>query len=228
MTTRAESILFDFDGPICQLYASHGADTVVDNLVDWLAERGMDGLLTPEERHSGDPHAVLRAVHRAHPGSKLECELEALLTAEELHAADRAFPTPYVDRLIRTWHAIGVRLAVATNNAPGAARHYLAGRGLSDCFGPHVHGRRTAHVHALKPDPDCVQRALDSLGASPATALMIGDAPADFLAAREAGVPFLGYGRDERREKLLRTAGAEHVVNSLGPVLRFFWKDAML
>ncbi|NBE50305.1 HAD family hydrolase [Streptomyces boluensis] len=228
LVTRAEHVLFDFDGPICRLYANHDAQTVVDNLVGWLTEQHEDGLLTQAERESGDPHAVLRAVHRARPGSPLESALEARLTAEELHAAARAFPTPYVDRLIRTWHATGARLAVATNNAPEAARHYLEGRGVAGCFGAHVHGRRTDRVRSLKPDPDCLHRALDSLGADPATTLMIGDAPADYLAARAAGVAFLGYGQNERRAKRLRSAGAEHVVDSLGTVLRTVWGGALL
>ncbi|WP_349017309.1 HAD family hydrolase [Streptomyces solicavernae] len=226
--TRAECVLFDFDGPICRLYANHDAQTVVDNLVAWLTDQGAAGLLTADERDSADPHAVLRAVHRARPGSSLEADLEARLTEEELHAAARAFPTPYVDRLIRTWNASGARLAVATNNAPEAARHYVHGRGVADCFGPHIHGRRTEHVHALKPDPDCLHRALGSLGAHPSRTLMIGDTPADYLAARDAGVAFLGYGQDELRRKKLRSAGAEHVVDSLGTVLKAVWAGALL
>lgn len=53
------------------------------------------------------------------------------------------------------------------------------------------------------------------MGSSPGTALMIGDTTSDFLAAREAGVPFLGYARNAHKEKLLRGAGATTVVDSL-------------
>ncbi|MDI3407404.1 HAD family hydrolase [Streptomyces cavernicola] len=228
LIVRAECVLFDFDGPICRLYAHHDSRTVVDNLVEWLARQGEDGLLTADERDSADPRAVLSAVHAARPGSPLEAALEARLTEEELCAAARAFPTPYVDRLIRTWHATGVRLAVATDHAPEAARRYIEGRGVADCFGPHIHGRRTGRVHSLKPDPDCLHRALDSLGADPSTTLLIGDAPADHLAAREAGVAFLGYGQDGSRQESLRSAGVRHVVDSLGTVLRTVWAGALL
>jgi phosphoglycolate phosphatase-like HAD superfamily hydrolase len=58
------------------------------------------------------------------------------------------------------------------------------------------------------------------MGAAPATALMIGDAPTDLLAAQAAGVPFLGYARNERKDRLLRDAGATVIVDSLEPVLR--------
>ncbi len=48
---------------------------------------------------------------------------------------------------------------------------------------------------------------------------MIGDAPADCEAAGRAGIPFLGYARNEEKETLLRAAGAEAVVGSLEPIL---------
>ncbi|CAM5333157.1 HAD superfamily hydrolase (TIGR01509 family) OS=Streptomyces albaduncus OX=68172 GN=FHS32_004053 PE=4 SV=1 [Streptomyces griseoloalbus] len=42
---------------------------------------------------------------------------------------------------------------------------------------------------------------------------MIGDTPSDYQAARAAGVPFLGYARNERKNKVLRDAGAETIVD---------------
>jgi phosphoglycolate phosphatase-like HAD superfamily hydrolase len=98
-------------------------------------------------------------------------------------------------------------------------REYLDSRGLVSCFAPHIYGR-TQELNHLKPHPHCIHRALNAMGAAPATALMIGDTPSDLLAARAAGVPFLGYARNERKGKLLRDAGAETVVDSLEPVLR--------
>jgi phosphoglycolate phosphatase-like HAD superfamily hydrolase len=49
---------------------------------------------------------------------------------------------------------------------------------------------------------------------------MIGDSPSDHEAAMSAGVPFLGYARNERKAELLRKSGADAVVSSLEPVLR--------
>lgn len=122
-----------------------------------------------------------------------------------LRAAATGWPTPYADPLIRTLAAVGTGLAVVTDTSPAAVSHYLAGRGLADCFGPHIHGR--------------VEDALASLGASPAVSLLIGATPADLTAARRAGVRFLGHGRDEHHAELLREAGAQRVVQSLEPVL---------
>jgi HAD superfamily hydrolase (TIGR01509 family) len=217
LITRARVVLWDFDGPICRLFAGHTADGVARGLVEWLESRGLHGLVTEDERESLDPHVVLRAVDGRHPGSDLVAELEERLTQEELRAAASAMPTAYADPLIRTWTAVGSRLAIATNNSPRVVRSYLSSRGLISCFTPHIYGR-TEDLHRLKPDPHCLNRALNAMGAAPSAALMIGDTPSDYEAARSAGVPFLGYARNERKEKLLRDAGATVVVNSLAAV----------
>jgi HAD superfamily hydrolase (TIGR01509 family) len=215
----ARVVVWDFDGPVCRLFAGHSADGVASDLVSWLEGRGLHGLLTDTERESLDPQVVLRAVDRRHPGSDLVAELEERLTHEELRAASSAMPTPYADPLIRTWSAVGARLAIATNNSPRVVRKYLESRGLVGCFAPHIYGRSQELGH-LKPDPHCLNRALNATGTAPADALMIGDAPSDREAAARAGVPFLGYARNSRKAKLLREAGAGDVVESLEPVLK--------
>ncbi|MEU6825799.1 HAD family phosphatase [Streptomyces atriruber] len=214
VVTPVRFVLFDFDGPICRLFAGRPATTVAQDLVQWLKERGLRGLLTDDEKEQPDPYVVLRAVDRRHPRSDLVVELEQWLTRQELAAVATAMPTAYVDRLIRTWSAVGVRLAVTTNNAPCAVSRYLERRGLLECFSPHIYGR-TQDLSLLKPDPYCVERALHAMGAERGAALMIGDAPSDYVAAERAGVRFLGYARNEHKAELLRAAGAEHLVDSL-------------
>ncbi|MBB5927675.1 HAD family hydrolase [Streptomyces echinatus] len=214
----ARVVLWDFDGPICRLFARHKAERVAAELVDWLAGRGLHDLLGGSEHDALDPHAVLRAVDLRRPGSDLVAELEERLTQEELKAAGSAWPTAYADPLIRTWTATGSRLAITTNNSPKVVRAYLDGRGLTACFAPHIYGR-TTDLHLLKPDPHCLNRALSAMGSAPSAALMIGDSPSDLAAANDAGVPFLGYARNERKGKLLREAGAGCVTGSLEPLL---------
>ncbi|MFD3929892.1 HAD family hydrolase [Streptomyces sp. NPDC058614] len=222
---RARFVLFDFDGPICRLFAGHSAEDAAKNLVVWLEAQGLRGLLTEEERGHPDPHVVLRVVNKRHPHSDLVADLEELLTQDELKAVPSAWPTPFADPLIRTWTAVGVRLAVATNNSPRVVTRYLESRGLTECFAANVYGR-TRNLDHLKPHPHTLNRALSALGAAPSAALMIGDTPSDFFAAQQAGVPFLGYARNGYKEELLRDAGAKDVVGSLEPVLRVLWGQA--
>jgi HAD superfamily hydrolase (TIGR01549 family) len=218
LITGARFVLFDFDGPICRLFAGLSAEGVAKDLVSWLERQGLRELLTQSEQVHPDPHVVLNAVNKRHPRSDLVDELEELLTQHELKAVDSAYPTPWTDPLIHTWNAVGVHLAVTTNNSPRAVTEYLDGRGLLQRFTPHVYGR-TSDLDLLKPNPHCLNRALRAMGAAPADALMIGDTPSDFEAARRAGVPFLGYARNPDKETLLRRAGAESVVGSFEPLL---------
>lgn len=219
LLTRAKAVLWDFDGPICRLFAVHRAEQVANGLVEWLESQGLHGLLTDAERESLDPHVVLRAVDRRHPRSDLVVELEERLTHEERRAASTAWPTAYADPLIRTWTALGSRLAITTNNSPLVVEEYLRSRHLTACFAPHIYGR-TQDLHLLKPDPHCLNRALSAMGCAPASALMIGDTPSDCLAARAAGVPFLGYARDAAKGHSLQRAGATTIVSSLETVLK--------
>ncbi|MEU9960174.1 HAD hydrolase-like protein [Streptomyces sp. NPDC050982] len=216
---RARFVLFDFDGPICQLFAGYSAEKVARQLVAWLEGQGLRGLLTEEEQIHPDPQVLLAAVNRRRPNSDLVTELEDRLTQEELRAVPGALPTAYADPLIKTWSAVGARLAIATNNSAQTAVSYLGGRDLTAYFTPNVYGR-TEKLHHLKPHPYCLVRALSSMGAAPDDALMIGDTPTDFHAAQRAEVPFLGYARNAEKEKELRSAGAEVVVRSLELVLK--------
>jgi len=218
LIARARVVLWDFDGPICRLFAGHTAQRVAQDLIGWLEGQGLHGLMTEAEREALDPQTVLHAVAHRHPGSDLVAELEERLTQEELRAVPSAMPTPYADPLIRTWTAVGARLAITTNNSPLTVLAYLNSRSLTSCFNPHVYGREQGLQH-LKSDPHYLTRALTALGAAGSAALMVGDTPSDLHAAEQAGVPFLGYARNAEKEKQLTDAGAQLVVNSLSAVL---------
>ncbi|GHE31825.1 HAD family hydrolase [Streptomyces capitiformicae] len=218
LITPVRYVLWDLDGPICRLFAGHPAHEVARNLVKLIDGRGLGGLLTAEERGTTDFQEVLIGLGSRVPMSDLIADLEKWLTEQELMAVAKAYPTPYADPLIRTWSG-RARFAITTNNSALAASRYLKTRGLIDCF-PYIYGR-TQNLDRVKPDPYILRQALNAMGADPKLSLMIGDAPTDFEAARKAGVPFLGYARNERKRASLLEAGVElqHIVNSLESVL---------
>jgi HAD superfamily hydrolase (TIGR01549 family) len=218
LITPVRFVLWDLDGPICRLFSGHPAHQVARDLVTLIDRRGLGGLLTELERSTADPQVVLLGLGRRHPSSDLIIGLEKWLTQQELTAAPKAYPTTWADPLIRTWSR-RARFAITTNNSALAAARYMETRGLADCF-PHIYGR-TRDLDLMKPHPHILRQALNAMGADPSRSLMLGDAPTDFEAARDAGVPFLGYGRNERKLKALLEAGVPfaHIVNSLKPVL---------
>lgn len=213
---RADCVLFDFDGPLCSLFAGHPAADIADRIRrDVLAGRQDPGPLSEEMRTTGDPQRILRGLV---PGSPAARAVERALTAEELAATRTAAPTRYADDLVGALVARGCRVAVTTNNAQEVVEEYLSTRGLLHHFAGTIHGR--LHDAALlKPHPDCLERALAATGTKPGRAVMIGDTVADCQAADAAGVPFLGYAPHRERETMLRAAGARHVVASLKEVL---------
>lgn len=211
----AECVLFDFDGPICDLFRNHPAPEIAERMRGLIRERGAQHLLTEKVWEAEDPQAFL---HRLAPGSELAGSLERALTEEEVHAAKTAAPAPYADPLIRTLVATGRRVAVTTNNSQESVERYLETRDLIHHFAGHIHGR-TRNLRLLKPHPDCLLRALASTATGPGRALMIGDTVNDMLAAKAAGVPFLGYSPRPHRREELRGAGANHTAATLEDVL---------
>ncbi|MCK1798204.1 HAD hydrolase-like protein [Streptomyces sp. XM4193] len=223
-----DCVLFDFDGPVCRLFVRHRAADVAARLRALPALRTAAHPLTEPD----DPYAVLRAgigrtvggddgIGRdsAHgpEGGEVSAELTELLdalTAEELRAAESAWPTPYADQLLQTLHATDRRPAIVTDTSEEAVERYLVSRGLDRLFTGRVHGRGGS-PRALKPDPAAVHRALASTGAAAERALLIGTCAREKETADAAGVRFVGYAPSEEGAAALRAAGAEHVVGSL-------------
>jgi HAD superfamily hydrolase (TIGR01549 family) len=213
-------VLFDFDGPICAVYAGVPAHEVADRLRDVLAAWGLEA--PGPARDTKDPLKVLAEVDAALLGSPRHykvAELEEELTRQEVRAVGLAAPTAGAEDVIRLMAAQERRIAVVTNNSPDAAERYLTAQGLAGLFGKHIHGR-TSDPTLMKPDPSCLLRALDSTGSDAQDAVMVGDSAFDVGAARNADVRFVGLARDERKADELRTAGARHLVSSMSELYR--------
>lgn len=214
----ASAVLFDFDGPVCDLFHGHPALFIAARFRELSRDAG-DGSTPGWMPDTDDPYRILLAAARQPSSNGLLPLLEDTLTQEELRAAPDAYPTAYADRLIQALRADGRRLAIATNNSQSAVERYLGSRRLEGHFAGHIHGRTPKNLR-LKPDPDCLRRALDSTGTRARDALMIGDAVRDFAAARAAGVPFLGYAHSPEKAAALRAAGVPDLVGSLADVLQ--------
>ncbi|AWE54635.1 HAD family hydrolase [Streptomyces nigra] len=208
--SRGRCVLFDFDGPLCRLFPN-GSAALADELRKVVATRGAMASLPADALISDDPQVVLRAVDLHCSDDALLAALEACLVRGEIDAARDAPATEGAVDFVRLLTRERVRLAVTTNNSPQAVAVYVDRMGLAKSFGGRIHGR-TGDPKRLKPDPDCLLRALGQLGADAADAVMIGDTATDLAAAEAAGVSFMGYAFDEQAAKVLREAGAPVVI----------------
>jgi len=97
--------------------------------------------------------------------------------------------------LRRTW-----RLGMATNRGatvPGVIERFGLGAYLDAAVG-------VLDVARAKPHPDVVLECLARLGVAPASAVYVGDAENDLLAARAAGVQFVAVGDGTTSRRAVR------------------------
>lgn len=189
------------------------------------------GVATGPFEGTRDPHAIyqsagewIREVDGESDADELLCYMRQRLDALEGKAAQTAEPTPGAAELARELSEQGKCLAVTSNNSAEAVKTYLcrtdvAAGGLMRYFTGPIVGR-AADPSLMKPHPWCVEEAMRQLGGgsrpvAPTDCLMIGDSPADALAAAEAKIAFCGYaGRPHKRDKLIASGVPEDMIVS--------------
>ncbi|MFC1442312.1 HAD-IA family hydrolase [Streptacidiphilus sp. N1-10] len=218
-STRA--VAFDFDGPVCRLFAGYSAPGIAAELADMLPREELPGLFKDP---GPDPHALLVAVDQAidRLGSgdlqPLVVELEERLSKLEVEATVSAAPTAGLPELVGLLRAQGAVLAIASNNSAAAVTAYLDRTGLTECFFGPVLGR-DRDPRRMKPSPFVLERVVSESGVALEEWVFIGDSLADLRAARYAGMRFVGFApRASRREELL-LEGAVQVIGGYAELL---------
>ncbi|MEU1620642.1 HAD family phosphatase [Streptomyces sp. NPDC005722] len=217
-------VLFDFDGPLCDLFAVYTAEAVAERMKDYLRR---ERWLLSEFASYTDTHQLLYdvAAHDDIPGG-VRRGLDEVLVEAERQAAKVARPTDGAAELVEFLAGAELPIAITTNNSAAAVRVYLKKHGLEPPFGERIFGRKAPRL--MKPDPHCLLEAMRYLGfeGDPGNCLMIGDSVRDLKAARSAGVRFLAYAvpdeRDPQRGERLLGDGADFLVSDMGQVTEAF------
>ncbi|WP_165914667.1 HAD family hydrolase [Streptomyces sp. AcE210] len=223
LLTAADAVLFDFDGPICSLFARNPTAPAAKEIQDLV--RAEWGELPPSVEQSQDSHGILRALRQdmfeepSPAGRRLATlqQAEDVVTQYEWRAIQDADLEPHVEELLGHLSHLGKLMAIVSNNAEEPIRKYLDARGLLRHFETVV-GRDHDELRNMKPNPYSVLRAVDMLGLDPASCLMVGDQLSDLHAAESAGVPFLGTTSSGHRQAEMRALDADSVVATLEPV----------
>jgi phosphoglycolate phosphatase len=220
-STRA--VLFDFDGPVCDLFG--GASTAAVARKVKRAAREDWHPLDPQVETCDDSHGILRCLkdmydlRGARPLDRRPLvRAEEIVAAFEWEAVRTAQETPHIVPLVDLLLRLGRRLVIVSNNAEKPIREYLERNGLDEKF-EGVFGRDPDDAGHMKPNPHCVKRALAHLSLSASSCLLVGDQLSDLKAAQKVGARFLGYTQDEVRYKEMKHNGAHAVVSSHAPVV---------
>lgn len=191
-----KALLFDLDGTLVDSVPDIAAAT--NQLLD---SEGHAPLEVDEVRRMighGIPKLVERAL--AARGRVLDAEALAPLVARMMafygdNLTGRTALLPGAREALEEGARAGLGLAVVTNKPEGFSRTIVAHFGLEDLV-PVVVGGDTCATR--KPAPEMLLQAAAKLGATPATAVMVGDSGADVDSARAAGMKVVvvrgGYG----------------------------------
>ncbi|WP_067341563.1 phosphoglycolate phosphatase [Stappia indica] len=191
-----KALLFDLDGTLVDSVPDIAAAT--NQLLD---SEGHTPLEVDEVRRMighGIPKLVERAL--AARGRVLDAEALAPLVARMNafygdNLTGRTTLLPGAVEALEEGKRAGLGLAVVTNKPEGFSRTIVAHFGLEDLV-PVVVGGDTCATR--KPAPEMLLHAAAKLGATPATAVMVGDSGADVDSARAAGMKVIvvrgGYG----------------------------------
>lgn len=207
---RVRTVLLDFDGPVCSIFAGYPAPDVADELAASCAHAGHK--VPDHYLRNRDPLDVLRFAGTI--GPELTGLIEHELSRAELAAADSAEATPGAGAFLAACRDTGRTVAVVSNNSAFAVTHYLDRIGWADlvCL---VEGRDPSDPRLMKPHPHVLHRTLRDLPASAESAVIIGDSITDVEAGLAADVWTVGYANKPGKDEAMRDAGADVVLDSM-------------
>ena len=121
---------------------------------------------------------------------------------------------------IKAVRAAGYKTAVASNKRQEAVEE-LCEKFFADCFNVILGDREGIN---LKPAPDMVNIALDTLGIDRADSLYIGDSDVDLLTAKNSEIPVIAVTWGFRGEEFLKEHGAEYICKNPADIPDFIKK----
>ncbi|WPB92263.1 HAD family hydrolase [Streptomyces malaysiensis] len=204
-------VLFDFDGPICDVFAGRSAPGVARELAEVVVQ--YDATLGGKVDGVGDPMEILRLAMQG--GEPVIRAIEESLTKAEVSAIKVAGPpVPGAVAALEAAHSSGRKVAVVSNNSTACVRAYLMLHGLRHLV-HEVIGRAAYRPELMKPDPHSLLLAAARLRVHPHHCTLIGDSVTDVEAARAAGTMSIGFANKPQKDLALAETGANAVVTDM-------------
>ncbi|MFD7553080.1 HAD family hydrolase [Streptomyces sp. NPDC059835] len=209
--TKAHVVFFDFDGPVCDVFAGLPAPEVAKQLTALLAAQ--DEAAGADAAKTDDPIEVLRIAHEA--GAAIGREVEQALTAAEVEAVVVAGPpTPGAAEALRAARESGRAVAVVSNNSAECVQRFLEEHGLVG-YVEKVVGRPKGRPDLMKPNPFPLITAAEQMQVGVTSCTLIGDSLTDIQAAHAAGATVIGYANKPHKTDLFAQAQADIIVEDM-------------
>jgi beta-phosphoglucomutase-like phosphatase (HAD superfamily) len=202
----ARCLLFDFDGPVCDLTGAMPSDTV-ERLRGFALDHGVE---VPGD--SQDPSDIIALAAGHDPG--VAGLLDAMLASIELAAVANAIVPGYVHEALAACRDSGRTSAIIGPQSPKAVHDYLEKQGLYDQTGCVVTPGSHPPGHLMTLDY-VVESALRALEATPVECALITASPHGVETAFAVGAQPIGYARTPADHERLPDAGATCIISSL-------------
>ncbi|MBB1256560.1 HAD family hydrolase [Streptomyces alkaliterrae] len=212
--TSADTLLFDFDGPICNVFAGVPAPGVARELTRLVTSK--DEAAGRKAAETDDPIEVLRIADAA--DVMLGQEVERALTAAEIRAVAVAGPpTPGSVDALRAAAETGRNVAVVSNNSGECVAAFLDRHGLRK-YVVEIVGRPADQLHQMKPEPYPLLQAASLLDVDISTCVLVGDSVTDIQAAHAAGADVIGYANKPHKHEAFAASGASAITDHMQAV----------
>jgi len=179
-------VLFDLDGTLVD-----SLEDLTDAVNHMLATFGKPELATDAVRRmvgKGARHLVQQALS-ADPAADIERGLQLFLEFNAGHIADKSRLYPGAREMLDKLAAAGIRMAIVSNKNEAMSRLILQALDAEGYFSVISGGDSCAE---MKPSPLPLLQAMEQLGTTPGTTVMVGDSINDIQAGRRAGITTIG------------------------------------
>ena len=211
-----EAILFDFDGTLAVLNLDFAA--MRQHLLALTIAQGVSA----EALHGLDILEMLdhasALLHQRHPeqAARFISDAQQLLQDMEVEAAHSGGLLPGVPALLAALQQEHIGVGIVTRNCDAAVRVTFPQIDIyCQAFVPRD------RVAQVKPHPAHLQAALDSLGTTPADAIMVGDGVMDIQAGKALGMFSVGVLSGSSTTTKLLAHGADLVLASAADLVHY-------
>lgn len=206
MQKKYTTALFDVDGTIVTL------DGVIKAVQETLTKFELKAMSSHDIIHRFMGRLIKDELPRIYPHIGNEIDEIVDYYSKIFVAKHKKFEDlqPYVREVFKQLKQSNIRIGIVTTKGRPEALAVLRDYNLPyDALVSHN------EVHAIKPNPEPIMKAIDELFARPSETIMTGDHIFDMMSARNAGVDCVGVltGASTRNELL--EAGATYTINNL-------------
>lgn len=212
MSKPYDLVVFDWEGTL--------GDTL-GQILNAFADEAKRLQLDPIDMDLGRKYIILGPVVAI---KKLFPHLATHEQSELLQAAQLALLSNTVDvclmsgarDLLFKIKQAGMQLAIATNKGPQSLARDIEAAHLEGVFNV----TRAAGQAPAKPSPRMLEEIMDECGISEERTLMVGDSTSDIEMAVNAGVKAIGVDFYHQNESILRSVGAQDVIDDFQQLAR--------